>query len=313
MPATERPADTSASAADGGLPPVLGVLLRPARPRSRERVAARRAREHGPVRRDGDRLDAGRADVEADEGRLSRHGAARAATRALALDDASSGVEAGRRLGRLRGPGRPRADRPAPPRGRLPRLPRGARREAGVRTRDDLLAHAKRGRRRCAARRARARAVGREGGREAARAHDDGVPAGRSAPGRRRGSRRRRAAPRSSTGSRRTARSCPGTCCSAPTTVACGSAPGAGCPRARPSSSCGARSSRCSSCRSRGCSSRTASRSCGTAARRSSTRSRASVTLRRAPRRRARRREPRPCATGPREARRRRSGPTRPR
>src|SRR5439155_27150197 len=48
-------------------PPVLRVLLGPARLRRRELVDLLCPREHLPVGRDRDRLDARRADVEADE------------------------------------------------------------------------------------------------------------------------------------------------------------------------------------------------------------------------------------------------------
>ena len=54
------------------LPPVLGVLLGPARLRGRERVLALDAGEHLAGRRDRDRLDAGRADVEPGEPRLAQ-------------------------------------------------------------------------------------------------------------------------------------------------------------------------------------------------------------------------------------------------
>ena len=50
----------------GGTQPVAGILLRPARPRGGERVAVGRRREHFTVRRERERLDAGRADVDAD-------------------------------------------------------------------------------------------------------------------------------------------------------------------------------------------------------------------------------------------------------
>ena len=49
-------------------PPVLGVLLRPAGLRCGELVALLRRVDHLAVGRDGDRLHAGRADVEPDEG-----------------------------------------------------------------------------------------------------------------------------------------------------------------------------------------------------------------------------------------------------
>ena len=50
------------------IPPVLGVLLRPPRLRRRERVAVRRGGEHLALRRERDRLDARRPDVEAHDG-----------------------------------------------------------------------------------------------------------------------------------------------------------------------------------------------------------------------------------------------------
>src|SRR5581483_1121629 len=50
-------------------PPVLRILLRPAGPRRGERVALLRHGQHGAVTVDGDALDAGRADVEAYQGR----------------------------------------------------------------------------------------------------------------------------------------------------------------------------------------------------------------------------------------------------
>ena len=49
------------------LPPVLGILLRPARPGGRERIAALRPGDDLALRRQRERLDAGRADVEPDE------------------------------------------------------------------------------------------------------------------------------------------------------------------------------------------------------------------------------------------------------
>ena len=60
------------------IPPVLGVLLRPAGLRRRERVAVRRGGEHLALGRQRDRLDARRADVEAHDAR-SRRQAPRAA------------------------------------------------------------------------------------------------------------------------------------------------------------------------------------------------------------------------------------------
>ena len=51
----------------GRAPPVLGVLLRPARMRGGARVALVRRCEDLALRRDSDRLDPGGADVEADE------------------------------------------------------------------------------------------------------------------------------------------------------------------------------------------------------------------------------------------------------
>ncbi len=48
-------------------PPVLGILLGPARVRGRERVLVLDAGEHFTRRRDRDRLDAGRADVQSGE------------------------------------------------------------------------------------------------------------------------------------------------------------------------------------------------------------------------------------------------------
>ena len=63
---------SSASAAPARLPPVLGVLLGPARLRRRERVLALDAGEHLAGRRDRDRLDAGRADVQPGEPRLAQ-------------------------------------------------------------------------------------------------------------------------------------------------------------------------------------------------------------------------------------------------
>jgi hypothetical protein len=52
----------------GRVPPVLGVLLRPAGPRRRERIAGLGARDHRARLVDGERLDRRRADVEADRG-----------------------------------------------------------------------------------------------------------------------------------------------------------------------------------------------------------------------------------------------------
>ena len=49
------------------LPPVLGILLAPSRLRRRQRIAALRPRDDLAALGHGDRLDAGRADVEADE------------------------------------------------------------------------------------------------------------------------------------------------------------------------------------------------------------------------------------------------------
>ena len=54
------------------LPPVLRVLLGPARLRRRERVLALDAGEHLSGRRDRDRLDAGRADVQPGQPRLAQ-------------------------------------------------------------------------------------------------------------------------------------------------------------------------------------------------------------------------------------------------
>ena len=51
----------------GRAPPVLGILLGPARLRDRERVLLLGRREHLAGLGDPDRLDAGRPDVEADE------------------------------------------------------------------------------------------------------------------------------------------------------------------------------------------------------------------------------------------------------
>ena len=51
-----------------GAPPILGVLLGPAGPGRRELVLLARGREQLSLRRDGDCLDAGRADIEADQG-----------------------------------------------------------------------------------------------------------------------------------------------------------------------------------------------------------------------------------------------------
>ena len=51
----------------GRVPPVARILLGPARPRRRKRVAGPGARDDRAVRRDRERLDAGRPDVEADE------------------------------------------------------------------------------------------------------------------------------------------------------------------------------------------------------------------------------------------------------
>jgi hypothetical protein len=50
-----------------GEPPVLGLLLRPARLRPRERVSRARRAEQAPLFVDRDALDRGGADVEADE------------------------------------------------------------------------------------------------------------------------------------------------------------------------------------------------------------------------------------------------------
>ena len=68
----------------GRAPPVLRVLLRPPGLRSRQRVGLLGAREHLAVRGDPQRLDAGRADVEADQVGHSRSRPARAiASRAI--------------------------------------------------------------------------------------------------------------------------------------------------------------------------------------------------------------------------------------
>ena len=61
-----RAAPSAAIAASAARPPVLGRLLRPAGPRLREAVVALGARDDRPVGADRQRLDAGRADVEAD-------------------------------------------------------------------------------------------------------------------------------------------------------------------------------------------------------------------------------------------------------
>src|SRR5204862_7830183 len=53
-------------------PPILGVLLRPAGLRDRERVLLLGAREHLARLRDPHRLDAGCADVDADEAQAPR-------------------------------------------------------------------------------------------------------------------------------------------------------------------------------------------------------------------------------------------------
>src|SRR5205823_13913102 len=50
----------------GRAPPVLGVLLGPARLRSRERILLLGARDHVALRGDRDRLDTGRPHVDAD-------------------------------------------------------------------------------------------------------------------------------------------------------------------------------------------------------------------------------------------------------
>src|SRR5262249_22189632 len=63
-----------------GTPPVLRILLRPTRPRGRERIAALRLCEHGTVRRDRDCFDAGRADVDADERLVHAQSSAATAT-----------------------------------------------------------------------------------------------------------------------------------------------------------------------------------------------------------------------------------------
>ncbi len=71
------------------VPPVVGILLRPAGSRGREWIAALGPREHRAVRGDGDRLDAGRADVETEErgGSVRSHGGDAVRGGALALDD----------------------------------------------------------------------------------------------------------------------------------------------------------------------------------------------------------------------------------
>ena len=63
-----------------GAPPVLGILLRPARPGRREPVAALGPGDDLPGRRDRECLDRARADVEADEDAFSRHAQKSAAT-----------------------------------------------------------------------------------------------------------------------------------------------------------------------------------------------------------------------------------------
>ena len=50
----------------GGTQPVAGILLGPAGPRRGELVPARSGREHVAVRRQRERLDSGRADVQPD-------------------------------------------------------------------------------------------------------------------------------------------------------------------------------------------------------------------------------------------------------
>ena len=68
-PDRARPA-ARASRRCAARPPVLGILLRPARLRRRERIRLGRGREHlARRRRDRDPLDAGRADVEPDQAR----------------------------------------------------------------------------------------------------------------------------------------------------------------------------------------------------------------------------------------------------
>ena len=300
-----------------GLPPVVRVLLGPAGLRGRERVAARRSGKHGAVGRHRDRLDAGRPDVEADESRLSGHGRAGGAARALALDGLPPRVAPGGGLGRLCRPPRSRPDRPAAPERRRGRRARPRCGEAGFRARDGLLAHAERGPRRAPPRRPGARAVGRKGGGSPPRADDRGIPA-RAIRFRAAFTRSRPpGAPRSSTGCPAIAPSSRATSCSAIPRGACASVRAAGSRRGRRSTRCGARCAPCSTCRSPACSSRTVTPCCATAAPRSSApsprRPGASVTRRRARRRRARRRGRRPCGTAPRAGRRRRSGRRRPR
>src|SRR5262249_47883062 len=99
-------------------PPVLGILLGPAGLRCRDRVALLPVALllHGEDRAvpvDRDALDGARPDVDPDESRLLSHRAARAETGTVALGALPPRVEAGRRLHRLRRPGRARARRPA--------------------------------------------------------------------------------------------------------------------------------------------------------------------------------------------------------
>ena len=102
--------DVAAELGERGLactPPVLRVLLGPAGPRRRERIRALGARDDLALRRDGDRLDTGRPDVEP---RDERHRARRRGRRRPARTRGRRPCVAAPRGGRRRrsGPTRPR-------------------------------------------------------------------------------------------------------------------------------------------------------------------------------------------------------------
>ena len=115
MPATSRPSETSASAASDARHQSVGILLRPAGLWRRERIAVLGLREHLPVGRDRDRLDTGRADVDADERsvmprappRPGRAGAPRSTAPAPARPRGSCRLSAYRALRLLAGSERP--------------------------------------------------------------------------------------------------------------------------------------------------------------------------------------------------------------
>ena len=77
----DRPRGQPRQAGLRGAPPVVGILLRPAGLRRRERIALLGCGEHLAARGDRDPLDAGRADVDADQCEFTRQARRRRARR----------------------------------------------------------------------------------------------------------------------------------------------------------------------------------------------------------------------------------------